>query len=294
MLTPRTSIDFFVLLSNPHEENPHCNLEEFLLEVAEAKKIAADEGNDEEAKELWKCQTIAKIQSEFIAAFSLMKNDEFYDAWCALERCEINIKFLSRHYEEVEDDPHWIRFIRIMVERWQSLFPYAVFFSPEFLKKKILCTICDAEVKPRSPCGHVVGNIYGGEFCGRKIVEVELLGIAVVESPVQKYSVAFTSSETGEGWVDHYDYSNVRFLVQRLYSPFHSWDTRVGTRTIKSSEMGSIDISGHCPCRSGDKYGECCHEKPEITVPHRDYLFAVPPPVEMPQFELCIEAANGR
>src|SRR4051812_6647847 len=76
-------------------------------------------------------------------------------------------------------------------EQWQSLFPYKVFLSPEMVFRAE-CSICGCTIQPRRPCGHIVGEIYKGEPCLRVIKSIDqVLGIALVTNPVQKYSVVF-------------------------------------------------------------------------------------------------------
>jgi hypothetical protein len=217
-----------------------------------------------------------------------MKEGDFYKAWCGLEQCEITIASLKRHFSSPPDDPHRLVYIEKMVERWQSLFPYSVFFSPEFVKKCVECSTCGARVSLRNPCGHEKGQIYDGQQCCHRVIEAEMLAIAAVANPVQKYSVPFMSSKDGSGQLDHYDYRLVKFAADRLASPYHGWHDEKQTRTFPISAMAGRLPDTPCPCVSGMEFGKCCSTKPEIVVPHYQFVFHFPPPPGLPMNELNV------
>lgn len=179
------------------------------------------------------------------------------------------------------DDPYRIAYMEAMVERWQSLYPYAVFLSPEILKKKVLCSICDAVVKPRSSCVHRKGEIYDGEMCNHMVVELEFLGLSIVDNPVQRYSVAFTTDAEGNK-VDQFKYEYLRFVVDRFSSPWHPWTSQMTTREVPAGELLNFPTDADCPCGSGSAFASCCTGKASVLVPHRQLTFSVRPPADLP------------
>ena len=200
-------------LCHPEEASAGCHDSTFDDALANAKAKATADNDESEAFLLWCAQTICSIQRGFIAAFNSLKAEAYYEAWCQFERCEVEILSLERHYPRTEEDPHRTAYVDRMIRRWQSLYPHKVFFSPELLKKRVECSICGARVSPRSDCGHEKSKIYRGEMCYHKVTEVEVLGISLVQNPVQRYSVAFPSRSEGGKSVDHYNYGNVNFVV---------------------------------------------------------------------------------
>lgn len=253
--------------------------------LAYLKAQAVARNDQVEASKIWQAETIAAIQRTFIAAFAELKGGNFYLAWCHLEQCEILQNNLRRHFSVADADLHRLNFIGRMIERWQDLYPYRVFFSPEFLKKKILCSICKKVITPRSHCGHDKGLLYDGEQCYHIVDEFDLLSISIVKDPVQRYSVAFASSEDG-GSRDDYNYSNLKFVVDRVESPFHGWISSRTTRTLPASAVSHFLSTTICPCNSGKDFGSCCSGLPEITVPHLDIEFGVAPVSGLPDNEL--------
>jgi hypothetical protein len=279
-----TSSDFLKLLENPVYPEPIGSTADFKQQVAEAKRLAAEAGDEVEATLLWQCETIALVQSQFVAAFTDLKQGKYYEAWCIFERCEIDLSNLLEHYSIEESDLHWIGYIQEMTARWQKIFPYKVFFSPEIVKNKIVCSVCGSRVTPRQRCVHRKGQVYGGSMCYHIVEDAEFLSISIVDKPVQKYSVALHAEENGQKR-ELYRYSEVKFVVDRLESPFHGWASCMTTRLAVRAEVSHLSSSDTCPCVSGKKFGECCWEKETLTVPHLHIDFAVPPRPDLPLFQ---------
>ena len=279
------------MLCYPEKVTSACHNSNFPDTLANVKATAIASNDESEAFQLWCAQTIDSIQRGFIAAFNNLKAGSFYEAWCQFERCEVEILSLKRHYPNTKEDPHRISYIDQMICRWQALYPYKVFFSPELLKKRMECSICGARVSPRSHCGHEKSKIYRGEMCYHKVTEVDMLGISLVQDPVQRYSVAFLSTGKDGDPVDHYDYGNINFLVERLDSAFHGWNSHLTTRAISASELAHLNPAQPCPCLSGKNFGDCCNGKSEITVPHLQFQLHVQPSKNLPANELLLNEA---
>lgn len=269
-------------LRNPERGKSAAGNPEFAHGVASSKAAAVLSGDQEAAKLFWQAQAIASAQLSFENSFALMKAYKFYEAWCELERCELTVASLKRHFRPTPKDQHRIDYIQTMVGRWQALYPYKIFFSPEILKKRIECSTCGGKVSLRNPCGHEKGEIYDGEMCHHRVTECEFLGLSAVTNPVQKYSVAFTPSEDGSGSRDQHDYAIVKFAIDRLSSPYHAWRQEDQVRTIPISALARVSADSRCPCGTGNDFGECCASKPEVIVPHCQFVFSVPPPPDLP------------
>jgi len=234
------------------------------------KKLAVDENNQDLAKEYWILQQVFEANKYFISAFRFMKDGKYYEGWCDLEKAELRIHFLSRHYDPTNNE-YKIKFINEQIPRFQSIFPYKVFYSTELLEKKIQCSICDAVITPRKRCEHIQGDIYNGEMCSRHITDAEFLGIAIVQNPVHKYSVAFVSNEKGEKR-DQYNYSFLKYLLNRLQSPFEFWDVDMSPRMHPHSNFNYVGRNDKCPCGSGKKYKKCCLQESGVLLPHAEFI----------------------
>lgn len=240
--------------------------------LADAKAMELAQSDEDRAKTVWCYEQALSIQQHFIRAFLLMRSGEFYEGWCALERAEVEHGFLLRHITWLPTETH-VAFIAAAVARFQSLYPYEWFMSPEIREKSKSCSICGAKVRIRNPCGHRVGEVYGGQMCVRIVNEVEFLGSAMVKSPVQKYSVPFlVDAETGESR-DHYDYSVVEFAIRHLQSPFDPWSVEDTLKLHPHKVFKHIGRNAKCPCGSDRRYKGCCLKKAGVELPHKHFTF---------------------
>jgi hypothetical protein len=245
--------------------------------ILRLKREAVASGDQTLAKHLWCLQTTLEVQSNYVSAVAKMKTGAFYEGWCQLEQVELGIGRLQRHFPL---DRHHLDFIRGTTARFQSLFPYRVFMSPEIIKSKKECSICLQPVTIRRSCGHEVGEIYDGEMCHRIVSEAKFVGIAMVRTPVQKYSVPFLKRPDGESY-DHYNYSVARYLVDRLQSPYDRWAVHWTTRRHPHVRFEDIKPSDPCPCeRTQNTYADCCLPTEGVLRPHCEFMFENPPPPE--------------
>lgn len=185
--------EYLASFKNRPEQHSLESIEKSLVSL----KVGAVTANDQTAaKEIWCLQEALRAQTLFLTAFDLMKDESFYNAWCALEQAELALSRLEHHHRQDWPTFH-LDFIHGYIPKWQALFPYKLFLSPEYLKHEEKCSICGTVVtSPRIQCGHEVGEIYDGDMCCRLVSDAEVLAVAFVENPVQKYSVPFAGSPT--------------------------------------------------------------------------------------------------
>jgi hypothetical protein len=246
--------------------------------------LAQTENIEDLANRAWFLSELSKANREFVMAFSEIKAGKFYSAWCKLETTEIILlNFLKNRFYPLEE--FRIPELRQLVSNWQEIFPYAIFLSPEMVIKREICSICSLEISPWSECPHVTGKVYAGRLCYRIVQDIELVSISFVHTPVQKYSVAFTSDPEGNV-VDHYDYSVVRFVADRVEDAFDEWSFYWTKAHHPHSLFPDYDKSGPCPCESGREYSKCCLPKPGVIRPHIQFKFAKPFSASLPNGSL--------
>ena len=119
--------------------------------LVEAKKQAIAAHDQQTAKTVWIHEQILKVQELYLTAFSQLKEKEFYKAWCTLEQCELTINNLHPHLELENGKDFLLPFIQEHVDKYQSIFPYKIFMSPEILEKEKKCNICGQKVSIRNP-----------------------------------------------------------------------------------------------------------------------------------------------
>lgn len=224
-------------------------------------------------------ETVAAVQRGYLKAFALLKKSRFYPAWCELEKIELTLRALEQHFRPI-NGPYGLAFIRAATARWQLVYPYAVFASPEIWKREVRCGLCDAIISLRNRCGHQIGEIYDGERCFHKVTRADVLGIAVVHNPVQKYSVLFLSDPAVSGGVaDNNAYPLARYVTKGLSSPWDTWTIERTTTRHPHSHYSNISPDEECPCVSPQgTYAQCCLQQEGVLRPHIVIHFSVPPP----------------
>jgi hypothetical protein len=246
---------------------------------------AINQGTDAQANIAWFLGEAIECWKKWVEIYAEIKSKAYYDAWCKLERIEIDATSLLRNRF---CDPTELKLDLLLtqVEQVQSLFPYRAFASPEFIVRRRTCSVCGADVTPWSNCGHDKGKVYRGHLCVHMIQEMDLVSISIVENPVQKYSVLFLDG--GEGASDHYNYDAVDYLFDRIRSPFSGWTLTWTNARHPHSLYSHVKPGDPCPCDSGAPYQSCCLPQPGVLRPHaqiefEEYLDAITPGFETVQ-----------
>jgi hypothetical protein len=258
-------------------ENSAEQFETLIPGIVAGKREAITGGDEAVAKRFWAYEQVAKLHMHWAKLFCLLKDERFYDAWRSLEKCELIIRFLAPHLAVIGGDRFGVTWIQKAIERFQSLYPYALFFSPAIVELEKICSICRARISARVRCDHEVGEIYGGEMCSRIVTKGEVLEISLVEQPVQKYSVPFLTDEKTGKSRDHYDYAVIKYAVSALPDRFTSWQVKRTTKRYPIARFSECNLQSRCPCGSGKTFQECCSGKAEIEMPHLQFVFALEP-----------------
>lgn len=237
------------------------------------------------AKFVWCLESVLQIQGKYLEAFEDLHQGRFYAAWQAFERVEVEYGFLRRHLPP----PHAVFYLDFMLsktDQWQSLYPYRIFSSLEFIKKSRKCMICDQTVSLRRSCGHLMGEIYDGEMCCHEITEIDFTSISLVTHPHHKYTVMFPAGERAD-CNDSGKYDPLIRVMERLESPFDQWIIYEGKRAVGRGEFGEQDNESLCPCGSMESFGDCCSGKSEILVPWIHVEVGEVENPRLPDFLIC-------
>jgi hypothetical protein len=145
------------------------------------------------------------------------------------------------------------------------------------------CSVCGRVVSIRNGCDHKKGEIYDGEMCVHKVEEARFLELSVVPNPVQKYSVMWLMKDGKQ--VDHYDYSNVAYVIAGLRRPYDGWDLQRTMIREPHSQYRDVGRNDKCPCGSNKKYKKCCLTTEGVLKPHVRVMFEVEPPANVPNYK---------
>lgn len=247
-----------------YESSDHRHaLAECRVALADLKQRAVANGDQVTAKAAWCLETIADIHTEFLSVFYLLGRSEFQRAWNSLEKIQIQISFLDRHFAD-ESAEFGIEHIRTSTKRFQELYPFTMGVSPAYLYLETRCTICHTKQTPRGGCEHQRFEIYDGEMCGVEVTKADLLHISLVDNPSQKYSVIFPNGDNDRRLF------HIRTLVEKLPSPWIRWNYY--KQETPDAAYRGIRRNASCPCGSTRKYKHCCLGK-EPTSTHFHIYF---------------------
>lgn len=239
----------------------------FSLEAIRRNAILTQ--NENSANYAWCIRQVYIIKNHYLSAYDLIKKKDYEGAWHHLERADIELSFLEGQTEIDISRFHkrfMLDFIKIMIPRYQKLFPYRFFLSREAIIKAEKCSICGKQVSIRNKCQHKIGHLYMGEMCGHEVTDWKLIGYAVVQDPFDKY--AFLKPKELE-----YNYAMVDSVASRLSSPYQPWFVEI--ETVVKPEYRSVKRNDKCPCRSGKKYKNCCRgTERSLTEHHKITIFA--------------------
>lgn len=229
-------------------ENTNFNSKKVIEILCNLKKNAKNQHDELLANEIWKLETICKIQKKYLDLFVLLKKGEFFESWKMLERIDIEFSFLRSHFDYSNNEFN-LKFIEQVTRDYEKLFPYKYFISRESVIKKQKCSICHKYRTIRNSCNHKIGDLYMGEMCGMIVEDVELIALAIVNNPVDKYTVLFP-----EGL--DYNYEMLEKLIDMLNNPYVRWNITEYKELV--DEYKEIGRNDKCPCGSGSKYKKCC------------------------------------
>lgn len=224
------------------------------------------------SNKVWCLIEICNIHTDYISAFNELKGNKFYEGWCLFAKIERNILSLERHIKLLGGDKFNISFVLDSVNKFQKLFPYKIFSSPEFKVSRKRCSICNKVVTPRNQCGHIPGQLYNGESCRRQMEGLYLLAVGLVESPQFKENVMIVADENIN---QYYDYSLLQYVVTNLQSPYHFWKSTETKTRHPHHRFKHISSEEPCPCESGKPYKECCLLEQGVLRPHFVFEFEV-------------------
>lgn len=234
-----------------------------LEELSELKRVAVTNDDQEVAKNIWCLEQVYKITNHYLTAFKDLTDKEFFQAWCELDRADIELHFLRDHLN-YSGNKYNLEFIEKNINQLQKLFPYQYFSSRESTVKNWTCSICNHLITLRNSCDHKVGEIYNGEQCVRIAGDIEFHGIALVTNPFDKYAVLFPEDK-------EYNYAILENLLKNWTSPYEKWKLNI-VKEI-TDEYKDLGRNQPCICKSGKKYKNCCLKTGKDTHDHYRLLF---------------------
>ena len=253
----------------------NVNFDKLHSKILSSKQVFVSKNLQNEAKKLWIYEQIITIHKEYNLCFKLLKEKSYYSAWCKLETIEIYFSNLQRHFS-YNETKYKLFHIEKSVKNLQTVYPYRLFTSHEIVEKETKCSVCDKKTLIRNNCGHKVGEIYNGKMCHKIVTDFEVLGFAIVENPVDKYTVLFSTDPNTNKKKDQYNYAALDYFISVVSNPYEPWDLIVHDKYLPHENFKNHRADDYCPCNSSKKYGECCLEEKGIKYLHYEYIVKIP------------------
>ncbi|MBI4392723.1 MAG: hypothetical protein HY556_02860 [Euryarchaeota archaeon] len=158
-----------------------------------------------------------------------------------------------------------------------QLYPYKMFNSIEFVALKRECSVCGKD--PYMPeCPHIPGELHMGEFVHATISDVQLLGVSLTDTPLDKRCI-ITAIE-GEPTDNSNSMVRVKALAERALSPLQGFTVDETPREVSPKRYHKEGMASKCRCGSGKRFGTCCWRRRTMKVPWTHIGLEHPPSVE--------------
>ncbi|WP_061215354.1 SEC-C metal-binding domain-containing protein [Syntrophomonas wolfei] len=199
--------------------------------------------------------------------FELLKEKRYKSSWDKLQDC-IDLAKMVGSYIEIENRLEISKVLHLL-SSYETLYPYSVFASSEYIISKSHCSICGQSMLSLS-CQHIKGKLYWGEVAVEMIDEIKTFqAVALVSHPEDKRCVIELSDDNR---TEVKKFKRIDQFLE-LNQPFLQ-DFSI-KKIIENRMRDDIKIVGRndpCSCGTGVKFKKCCgkdlyykHERNIIT-----------------------------
>ena len=156
------------------------NLKSVLPEIAQEKKKAIENNNENYANLLLGCECVAKSLLNELKMWLLLKQEKPEAAWDHLVDAQMEATHAAKahdYFQHLEHRRHRLEIIEKIV------FPPQEFVSVGAIIHEQECSICGEDY---DECEHFAGKPYMGEFCHVIIKHASADHLSIVETPADK------------------------------------------------------------------------------------------------------------
>lgn len=237
--------------NNSYKEYDACaNLFELM------KKQAVSNGNEKFANAQALFRQYFLLFCHLSRYFNTLDTHAYKASWNVLQDCLDDIRFVGRFLDinarkELPD-------IRELLAKYESLYPYNVFASGEFIIHKSHCSICGQSMQSLA-CSHIKGNLYYGDIATEIVDEIqEVQAVCLVKHPENKRCIIELTDEKrteAEKFDKLIQFLSLGLPHLQLFSIKTVKEIRTRTDIIK------VGRNALCSCGSGRKFKNCCGKK---------------------------------
>lgn len=217
------------------------------------KEIALDKCNEKLANAQFVFKAYFKLFCDLSSYFEMLIKKEYKKSWDKLQDCLDDIRLIGR-FTEIEN-----RFevdeLHTLFEQYETLYPYSVFISSEYIISKSHCSICGKSMQSLD-CHHRKGYLYWGELAVEHVDEISSFNsISLVSNPDDKRCICEDANDKRTKEEKFYILDNYLKLNQEYLRQFDINETE------EYREKETVVKTGRnkpCPCGSGKKFKNCC------------------------------------
>jgi len=215
------------------------------------REIAVSEGCEQLANAQFLFREYFVLFSCLSQYFDLLSKKEFKLSWDKLQDCLDAIK----HIRKFADDRLEVDDLYGLLSQYESLYPYTLFGSSEYVISKSHCSICGKSMQSLS-CPHIRGNLYWGEPAIEVIDEIATVrAISIVEHPEDKRCILWAADDTR---TEEEKFKKLSLFLE-MQMPFLQQFTMTSRIELRKKEgLPSVGRNQKCPCGSGKKFKQCC------------------------------------
>lgn len=223
-------------------------------------------------EQLANSQHIAKVYLHLFcnlaSYFGLLKSKEYANSWIILQDCLDDIIGIGR-FTEIKNR-YELKDINDLLHKYQSLYPYKVFASSEYVVTKSECSICGTAMNSLK-CPHIRGNLYWGEMAVENIIDIkEFNAVALVSHPVDKRCIIQLSDDERTE-TERFQMLD-EFINQGVY-PFQKFSIKAQKLIKQRDDIIKVSRNDKCTCGSGKKFKKCC--EPNIYYEHFHHIITL-------------------
>lgn len=253
--------------ANPCREYDSCS------ELFESvQQVAVDTKDEQLANAQYVFKQYFLLFCNLMKYFGLLKSKEYKSSWNKLQDCIDGAQYIGRFADDRLDVPPLLDLLR----NYETLYPYNLFSSSEYIITRSHCSICGKSMQSLE-CPHIKGNLYWGKPAVEIIDEIkEFQAVCLVSHPEDKRCILELSDDNRDEVekfkkLDQFLELNILFLQNFT------------VKSVIETRMKEIRIVGrneHCPCGSRIKFKKCCgkdlyyrHERNLVTPKAQVELF---------------------
>lgn len=231
--------------------NPRKELDGCLGLFPQIREIAVSEDCEKLANAQFLFREYFVLFSCLSQYFDLLSKKEFKQSWDKLQDCLDTIK----HIGKFADDRLEIDDLYCLLSQYESLYPYTLFGSIEYVISKSHCSICGKSMQSLS-CPHIRENLYWGEPAIEVIDEITTVrAISIVEHPKDKRCILWAADDTR---TEEEKFKKLSLFLE-MQMPFLQQFTMTSRIELRKKEgLPSVGRNQKCPCGSGKKFKQCC------------------------------------